>query len=125
MNKIFPGIAGFYEITVTPGMLATAYSSGTLDVFATPSLIAFMEKTAMESVAGYLPENQTTVGTEVHVTHNKVTSVGKKLSFKSLLTETNDRQLVFHVEAYEGDTLIGAGTHTRFIVDTERFLRKL
>lgn len=125
MNKIVPGIVGVHEITVIPGMLATAYSSGTLDVFATPSLIAYMEKTAMESVAGYLPETQTTVGTEVHVTHNKATSVGKKLVFKSLLSKIDDRQLVFNVEAYEGDTLIGAGTHTRFIVDTERFLRKL
>jgi fluoroacetyl-CoA thioesterase len=125
MNKLIPGIEGFHEEKVTPAMLAKAYCSGTLEVFATPSMIALMEKTAMESVVGYLLEGQTTVGTEVHVSHLKATAIGKNVSFCSTLARIDDRKLVFNVEAFEGDTLIGTGTHTRYIVDTERFLSKL
>jgi fluoroacetyl-CoA thioesterase len=79
----------------------------------------------LESVAGFLPEGQVTVGTEVHVSHLKATAVGKNVSFRSTLARIEDRKLVFNVEAFEGDTLIGTGTHTRYIVDTERFLSKL
>lgn len=125
MSNLIPGIEGFHEVPVTHSMLATAYGSGAIEVLATPAMIALMEKTAMDSVASYIPEGQTTVGTEVHVSHLKATRPGKKVSFRSVLTRTDGRQLVFNVEAYEGETLIGSGTHTRFIVDIERFLRKI
>ena len=125
MNDFVPGIEGFHKITVTEAMLATAYGSGAIGVFATPAMIALMEKTAMDSVASFLPDDHTTVGTEVHVSHIKATKPGKPVSFKSVLTHIEGRQLLFSVEAYENDTLIGSGTHTRFIVDIERFLTKI
>ncbi len=125
MNNLVPGIEGFHQVTVTDAMLATAYGSGAIGVFATPAMIAQMEKTAMDSVAAFLPEGQTTVGTEVHVSHLKATKPGKTVSFRSLLTGIEGRQLAFEVEAYEGETLIGSGSHTRFIADIERFLAKI
>lgn len=125
MNDLVQGIEGFHQVTVTEIMLATAYGSGAIGVFATPSMIALMEKTAMDSVAAFLPEGQTTVGTEVHVSHLKATKPGKNVRFRSVVTRAEGRQLVFEVEAYESETLIGSGTHTRFIVDIERFLAKI
>jgi predicted thioesterase len=125
MNKLLAGIEGFYEVTVEKSMLATIYGSGAIEVFATPAMIALMEKTALDSVVACLPQGQTTVGTEVHVSHLKATKPGKNVSFRTALARIDGRKLVFSVEAYEGDTLIGSGTHTRFIVDIERFLEKL
>lgn len=125
MNNLVPGIEGLHEVSVTDAMLATAYGSGAIDVLATPAIIALMEKTAMNSVAAFLPEGQTTVGTEVHVSHLKATKAGKKVNVRSVLTQIEGRQLVFNVNAFEGETLIGSGSHTRYIVDIERFLGKL
>lgn len=125
MNDLVQGIEGFHQVTVTETMLATTYGSGAIGVFATPAMIALMEKTAMDSVAAFLPEGQTTVGTEVHVSHLKATKPGKNVRFRSVVARAEGRQLVFEVEAYEGETLIGSGTHTRFIVDIERFLAKI
>ena len=48
------GIKGKKEITVTLDKTAKAMGSGTMDVFATPAMIALMENTAFESVASEL-----------------------------------------------------------------------
>lgn len=50
------GIKGKKEITVTLDKTAKAMGSGTMDVFATPAMIALMENTAFESVAPELEE---------------------------------------------------------------------
>ena len=61
------GIKGTKEITVTNENTAKTMGSGTLDVFATPAMIALMENTAYESVAAELEE----VSGKVHeVTHH-------------------------------------------------------
>ena len=52
------GIKGKKEITVTLDKTAKAMGSGTMDVFATPAMIALMENTAFESVASELEEVQ-------------------------------------------------------------------
>lgn len=45
------GIKGQQEVTVMEANTAFTMGSGTLQVFATPAMIALMEKTAWESVA--------------------------------------------------------------------------
>ena len=90
-----PGIAGGKEIIVTADKTAVAFCSGTLDVFATPSMIALMEQVAMESVAHLLPEGFVTVGTEVSVNHFKATLPGERVSCSSELIESGDRKRVF------------------------------
>jgi len=101
---------------------AQAYGSGLLAVFATPAMIAFIENTAHLALNKYLQEGQTSVGTEVCVKHLKATAVGKEVICNVVMTETDKRKVVFSVEVYEDNVLIGSGTHTRFIVDINRFL---
>ena len=48
------GIKGVQETTVTEANTALTVGSGTLRVFATPAMIALMEKTAWESVAALI-----------------------------------------------------------------------
>lgn len=118
------GILGYSELTVTQENTAEALKSGTLQVFATPAMIALIEETAWKSVAGELEEGCATVGTALNVRHLSATPVGMKVTCKTELTEVDGRRLVFAVEAFDEAGKIGEGTHERFIVQSERFQSK-
>jgi len=129
MNNAEPllkaGITGKKIITVNQNNTAARYGSGLIEVFATPAMIGLMEATAQESVMPFLKEGYITLGTEVNVKHVKATPVGMDVECLSELIEVDDRKLVFSVKAYDNDGEIGNGTHTRFIVNSEKFMRKL
>ena len=104
---------------------AAALGSGDMDVFATPAMVALMENAAMKAVAPHLEQGQTTVGTQITTSHIKASALGATISATATLTAVDGRSLTFSIVASEGDKTIGEGTHTRFIVDRERFLSKL
>ena len=104
---------------------AVALGSGDMEVFATPAMVALMENAAMNAVAPHLEAGQTTVGTENSTTHIKASALGATITATATLTAIEGRKLTFAVTAHDGDNIIGEGTHTRFIVDRERFLAKV
>lgn len=118
------GIKGTQTVTVSNENTAAAMGSGTLAVFATPSMIALMEKTAYLSVQNVLDEGCGSVGTYLNVKHLAATPVGMTVRCESELVEVDNRRLVFTVKAYDEAGLIGEGTHERFIVQNEKFLTK-
>ena len=61
------GIKGRKETLVTEENSAQAMGSGLLPVYATPAMVALMEGAASESVAPYLEEGTTTVGTALNI----------------------------------------------------------
>lgn len=118
------GRKGKMSETVTDGNTAAAYGSGLLPVFATPALIALMEKTCWTSVADALEEGHGTVGTYIDVKHTAPTPVGLTVTCESELTAIDARKLTFIVRAYDEKGPIGEGTHERFVIDNARFLKK-
>ena len=118
------GIKGTQTIKVTEENTAATMGSGTLAVFATPAMIALMEKTAYVSVQNELDEGCGSVGTLLNVKHLAATPVGMTVTCESELVEIDNRRLVFTVKAYDEKGLIGEGTHERFIVQNEKFLAK-
>lgn len=118
------GIENNSEVKVCENNTALALGSGTLAVFATPAMIALMEKTAAQSVENYIDEAQTTVGTKLDVKHVAATPVGMTVKCESKLIDIDRSRLVFEVKAYDETGLIGEGIHERFIVDSEKFLNK-
>ena len=122
--KLETGICGEQSVRVSAENTAKTMGSGTLDVFATPAMIALMEKTAWKSVAPYLEEGCGTVGTLLNVTHDAPTPLGMKVWCESELTEIDGRRLVFSVAAFDETGKIGGGSHERFIVPNEKFQAK-
>ncbi|MBQ6306059.1 MAG: thioesterase family protein [Bacteroidales bacterium] len=103
---------------------AAVYGSGALEVFATPAMIALMEKTCLESVADKIGEGNTTVGIAVNIKHLKASPVGSTIRCDAEITEVDRRRLVFEVKCFEGETLVGEGIHERFVVNSEKFMSK-
>ena len=118
------GIKGHQELVVTQELTAKNMGSGVMDVFATPAMLALMEKTAFTSVAEYLNEGCGSVGTKVDIEHVASSPVGMKITCDSDLIEIEGRKLVFICEAYDEKGLIGKGTHERFIVENKKFQEK-
>lgn len=113
------------EILVTPKDTAKAYGSGLVEVFATPAMVALMEKTALELILPFIEEGMNTVGTEINVKHIKATPLGKRVQSYARLMEVDGLKLTFEVEAYDEDGLIGKGVHKRYIINEEEFLKSL
>ncbi|MBR1457498.1 MAG: thioesterase family protein [Oscillospiraceae bacterium] len=124
MAELFPGIKGQAEVEVVFENTAAAVGSGALEVFGTPSMIALMEKAALQSVQPYLEEGQGTVGLHLDVAHLAATPVGMTVRAESELERVDGRMLYFKVCAYAGEEKIGEGTHQRCIVYNDRFLAK-
>lgn len=118
------GIRGMRTVTVTENMTAKAMGSGELPVFATPAMIALIEETCWRSVADRLAEGEGTVGIKLEVSHLAATPVGMTVRCESELAEIDGRKLTFRVEVSDGRGKVGEGTHERFIVGNEKFLKK-
>ncbi len=119
------GLTHTSKTTVNETNTAIALGSGDMPVFATPAMMALMENAAMLAVAAELPEGSTTVGGQIESSHLKPSPIGAEISAAATLEKIDGRKLYFKVSASQGDTLIGEGTHLRFIVDREKFLSKI
>jgi len=104
---------------------AKELGSGSVEVLATPMLIALMEAAALDAVQGYLAEGWTTVGTRVEVEHMRATPLGGRVTAEATLIKRADRVLEFTVLAWDGFGAVGQGIHTRVLIDRDRFMAKL
>lgn len=121
-SMLTEGLSYTSRMTVTASHSAKALGSGDLEVCGTPAMMALMENAAMLAVAGHMPEGCTTVGGHIESSHLKPTKIGAEIEATATLTKIDGKKLHFNVEAKEGDTVIGRGTHLRFIVHKEKFM---
>ena len=118
------GIHGEQSQLVTNENTAKTMGSGTLDVFATPALVALAEKTCWMSVASELDEGCGSVGTKLELEHTAPTPVGMTVTCESELTAVEGRKLVFKITASDACGVVGEADHERFIIQNEKFQAK-
>ncbi len=96
------------------------------DVFATGFMVGFLEWSCIKAINPHIdwPAEQT-LGTHINVSHEAATPPGMEVIAKVELIEIDGRRLVFSVEAHDGVDTIAKGLHERFIIDRERFDKKL
>lgn len=126
MREIFGEVKGEVITIVNNTNTAIAAQSGSLPVFGTPYMIALMEKATRVAISDFIEDNETTVGTAINVSHDKASGVGSVVKAYATLEGMEGRKLVFSVKACEEDgTVIGKGTIERFVVDKDRFMKKV
>ncbi len=125
MEKLVVGLSASSTTIVKAENTAASMGSGDLPVFATPAMVALMEHAAMQAVSKALPDEATTVGAEMNVSHIKPSGIGGRITATAVLTEIEGRKLTFQVGARDEAGMIGEGTHVRYAVDRVRFLSKI
>ena len=122
--EITVGLKGCVESFVEKEDTALEVGSGSLRVYATPCMAALMEGAACEALEGILPEEKTTVGTELNIKHLAATPVGMEVRAEAEVIEVDGNTITFAVSAYDEAGKIGEGIHKRAVVTTQRFLDK-
>ena len=122
---MIPGKKGTARTIVTEKNTAKAVGSGSLEVFATPMMIALMEEAACNCLAEMLEPGQSSVGTQVQVNHSAPSKLGAAVTATAIINEVDRRSVSFTVTASDDKGEIGSGKHTRFIVDVEKFMQKM
>ena len=115
---------GVFKLTVSESDTAKAVKSGELEVLATPVLAAAMEAAAVDAVAGYLSDNETTVGSLLELKHTSPSVVGANISAKAEVTKIDGRKIVYEIQASDDSGVIGTAIHERYIVDKSKFMEK-
>ena len=118
------GLKGEVSTEVERADTALEVGSGSLLVYATPCIVALMEGAACEAIAACLPEEKTSVGIELNISHLSATPVGMEVRAEAELTAVEGSILTFQLTAYDEAGKIGEGTHKRAIISTQRFLDK-
>ena len=103
---------------------AVEMKSGSLKVLATPAMMCLMEQAAAELVDHNLPDDLTSVGIAVNISHKAPTPIGLTVRAEAVITKIDGRKITFDVKAFDEIDEIGSGTHERFIVNKERFQAK-
>ena len=126
MDEFEIKIPSFGEVKtkVSEDNIALRYGSGSVDVFATPAMIALMEEAAVKAVDYNLPEGYATVGTELNIRHIAATPMGISITASAELVEVDGKKLTFKIEAFDELEKIGEGSHTRYIIQLAKFKEK-
>lgn len=118
------GMKGEVSTIVEREDTAQEVGSGSLLVYATPCMVALMEGAACEAISEALPEEKTSVGVELNISHLSATPVGLEVRAEAEVTAVDGSIVTFQITAYDEAGKIGEGTHKRAVITTQRFLEK-
>ncbi len=122
--EIIIGMKGEASTLVEKEDTAQYVGSGSLLVYATPCLAALMEGAACAAIEEALPQGQTSVGTALNLEHLSATPVGLDVRASAEVTAVEGRKITFAITAFDEAGEIGRATHTRVLVNSEKFLEK-
>jgi predicted thioesterase len=121
LTALKAGLTGTASIIVGEEHTAPRVGSGRVHVLATPVMINLMEAAALDAVERLLPAGHQSLGTNLNVGHYAATPVGMGLRATATVTKVEGRTVEFRVEAFDDRERVGDGTHTRVVVNVERF----
>ena len=121
LTALKDGLAGSAELVVGDEHTAPRVGSGRVRVLATPVMINLMEAAALDAIEQLLPAGHQSLGNHLNVGHYAATPVGMRLRASAMVTRIEGRTVEFRVEAFDEKERVGDGTHTRVVVNVERF----
>jgi len=93
--------------------------------YATPSMILDIEHTCRELIIEHADAGEDSVGMEVAIKHLAPTLMGMTVEITARVATVEGRKVVFEVAVKDELDDVGAGTHTRFVVEKAKTLERL
>jgi fluoroacetyl-CoA thioesterase len=121
----FPRIGSSLETRFRVESAHTIDFAGLPPVLATPWLIWFMERTALQLVEPHLDAGEITVGTQVDIEHLAAALEGEEVACRAKVIHHDGPLCTFQVEAHSGAECLAKGLHKRRVVEVQRLARRL
>lgn len=124
MKEIKIGTSATVETIVDESKLACNVGSGIVQVYATPMMIALMEKAAVQCLEPFMEDGETSVGVLMNASHDAATPKGMRVRATAVITAIDRKKVIFDVTADDEKGSIGKGHHERFVIVKEKFESK-
>ena len=121
LAQVTLGLTGEAEVVVTPEITVGGHVPGMPMVYGTPFMILLMEVASGRAIKAHLPEGFVSVGSHVDVRHLGPTPLGRQVTARARVIEKTRSSVLFAVQAFDGERLIGEGRHRRGVVDGRGF----
>lgn len=94
-------------------------------ILATPWLIAYLEYTARDCIAGYLEPHERSVGTYIEVEHLAPVPEGIDVVCRVKVVRVDGEEVTFRLEARDAQEPVARGLHRRRVIDADRMRRRV
>jgi predicted thioesterase len=125
LEGLKPGLTHEASLTVDEGRTAAHLGSGTLRVFATPSMVLLIEDVCRRMVEPYLASGESTVGISLKVRHLAPTPIGQTVRCRAEVIAVEGVVITFRAEVWDPAEKVGEAEHKRAVIELDRFLRRV
>jgi fluoroacetyl-CoA thioesterase len=119
------GTVGELQFVVEQKHCIDFATDGMPAVLSTPNLIGLLERTARQAIAPFLEADERSVGTEIELRHLAPSPLGARVTIAVRVIHAEGRQVTFQVEARDENELIARSVHTRVVIRTGSFARRV
>jgi predicted thioesterase len=123
-SSFCPGISRVQRIVVDHGR-TIGFMGEEARTYATPSMILDIEHTCRELIVEHADPGEDSVGMEVAVKHLAPTLMGMSVEVTVRVVAVEGRKVLFETAVKDDLEDVGAGTHTRFVVDKAKTFERL
>ena len=113
------------RLNTGPEHSAQKFFHGVPDVFGTPFLGGLFEGTRAALMAPHLGPGEQSVGIGMNLQHTAPTPLGMEVRVVTELIGVDGKKLTFKLEAFDEKEKIGEAIHERFIINADKFMKKL
>jgi predicted thioesterase len=123
-DSLRPGVSRVSRILVDRAR-TISFMGEDMRTYATPSMILDIEQTCRDLIVEHADAGEDSVGTEVVVRHLAPTLQGMTVEVTVKVLSVEGRKVQFEATVKDDLEAVGAGTHTRFVVDKAKTFERL
>jgi fluoroacetyl-CoA thioesterase len=119
-----PGLSRVNRITIGPDR-TIGFMGEEARTYATPAMIRDIEYTCRDLIIEHADPGEDSVGMEVAVKHLAPTLMGMTVEIAVRVIAVDGRKVSFEATVKDELDQVGAGTHTRFVVEKAKTFERL